>query len=275
MRTSKPPRQQSSKQSTQLAKQRREQIAMVVLSVIDLLAGLLSIIFSQVIVQVIATVASGATLVKAVKIAKAAKLAKTEKTIVQAATKVIPAVTLAAVKAIQNRGVKDKMKLFLQKLTTAIKNNPITVGTALFEAGAVGGGGYGLYKLLLGYCGNIAYPWNLVITISTTIACYAIIGTLTVFLGYDNRAFKAIRTFVKLLGEEAAVDALDRVAIEAAKAAEEAEAKAKEEADKKAREDEIWQKIIAEEQKRENDLRERKIAAYLAQHPEEGGKTAQ
>lgn len=258
----------------------KEQIIMIVLSAIDLVAGVLSIVFSQIAVQVIAALASGATLIKAIRIAKATQLAKAikiEETAIKVAVKAIPAVAAIVAKKCVHKNYKKEtitMKELLQKLKAEVKNNPITILTTLFETACCGGGGYAIYRFLLGYSDKIPYPWNIVVTVFITLVIYLALALSTIYLGRDNKVFAAIRKLVKLVGGEQAVGALEQVEGELnALAQKEAEQQRLIE-EKKARDEEIKAKILAEEKKRDEELWERKIALYLANHPEEAAKVA-
>ena len=239
---------------------------MIVLSAIDLVFGILSIILSQLAISIIATLASGATLIKAVKISKASKAEK----VIKATTKAIPAVAAYVVKCIHNnQKEKMEMKKFLQKLGTALKNNPVTLVTSLLEAAFCGGCGYGLYELWIKNNEWFAYPWNYITTVVITLAVYAVLVVLTIYLGYDSKAFAAIRKLVNVLGGDRSVEALDELAAVVAKEQAAAEEEAKARAEKEAKDNEIKAKIMAEEKEREEKLWDAKIKAYLAAHPEE------
>ena len=253
---------------------------MIILSAIDLVAGVLSIVFSQLAIQVIAALASGATLIKAIRIAKATKLAKAikiEETAIKVATNAIPAVAAVVTKCVHKLSKKENiaMKELLQKLKQEVKNNPITILTTLFETACCGGGGYAVYRFLLGYSAKIPYPWNIVLTVAITLVIYVALALATIYLGRDNKVFALIRKLVKVVGGEKAVDALEQVEGELNAIAEKEAEQQRLAEEKKAREEEIKAKILAEEKKRDEELWERKIALYLANHPEEAQKHAE
>lgn len=265
-------------------KQRRDQVILIVLSVFDLLAGVLSIVFSALSVQILAAIASGATLFKAVKIAitatKATNVVRDLKPKLIAITilKIFTAATRVYNKN-HNRGGYTRMKNFFKNVATKIKNNPITLVTIILEALAIGfAGGCVIYFQCFKM---IPAPWDLVVGIACTVILYVVFAILTIYLGYDNEVFAAIRKTLKTIGgknSEAIITAIDAVseAVKIEIEKEKAEEEAKKAAELKAKEDEeIWAKIQAEEEAKKAEAekaaaeaaKKAKIEAYRKAHP--------
>lgn len=236
-------------------------IGLLVLSAIDVLTGILSLIFTAISVQIIAVLASGATLFKAVKVA-----VQSEKTAIF--------VKPVAIYAVRTFTRSEFMKKFFEKLKSNIKNNKVTLIASFIELVVCGVLGYSLLSYLPKFSWAVGWKLYLLAFGAATII-YAVLFILTVYLGYDNPIFAAIRKAVKAIGGEKAVNVLNvaeeevKEALEAAK--KEAEKRAEEEARiaaQKARDEEIYAKIVEEENKRKEAEKQAKIAAYKATHPE-------
>lgn len=243
-------------------RKKRKDVGLIVLSAVDLVTGLLSLIFSAFAIQVLAIMASGLTLMKAVKVA-----IQTEKTAIF--------VKPIAVTAIRQLTRSERMKSFFEKIKVNLKNNPVTLVTAIVELAACGGLGYVLTDYLDRF--HWAVGWKIyAVSFGMAALIYAAICVLTVYLGHDNPAFAKIREAVKFIGGEKAVTVLD-ASVEETKATisalKEAEAKAKAEEERiaaeRAKDEAIYAKIIEEENKRKEAEKKAKIAAYKATHPEE------
>lgn len=241
---------------------RRKDVGLIILSAVDLVTGLLSLVFSAFAIQVLAIMASGLTLMKAVKVA-----VQTEKTAI-----FVKPIAITAIRQLTRSG---RMKVFFAKLKANLKNNPVTLVTAIIELAVCGGLGYVLTDYLDRF--NWAVGWKLyAVAFGMAALIYAAICLLTVYLGHDNPAFAKIRESVKFIGGEKAVTVLD-ASVEETKAAisalkeEAAKAKAEEEriAAERAKDEAIYAKIIEEENKRKEAEKKAKIAAYKATHPEE------
>lgn len=257
---------------------KRQQISLIVLSAIDVATGILSIIFSVLAVQIIATIASGATLFKAIKVAIQSKK------VTDLALKATPVLVLQVLKRVRGNKKKEqtdmsettKVSVF-SRLKTAIKNNPFTILMVIIETLLGACGGY------LGVTKIVAQNWlnkpaSIAVGVVILVVLYALCVIVTVYIGRDNPAFALIRKLVKEIGGDEAVKALDTAAteIETYKAAV-AEEQAKEAA-RKAEEDAILAAAEAEEQARKEAEvkaeRAAKIAAYKAAHPEIYGSVA-
>lgn len=238
-----------------------KQVGLLILSAIDVITGVLSIVVTALSVQIIALIASGATLFKAVKIA-----VQSEK----AAVFVKP----VAIYAVRTLTRSEKMKGFFAKIKENIKNNPATLVATIIELAICGGVGYSLLDFVDRFAWAVGWK-TYAVAFGAAAVIYAVLVVLTVYLGHDNAAFAAIRKFVKTIGGEKAVNVLNvaeeevKEALEAAK--KEAEKRAEEEAriaEEKARDEEIYAKIVEEENKRKEAEKQAKIAAYKATHPE-------
>ena len=217
--------------------------------------------------------ASGATLFKAVKVA-----VQSEKTAVF--------VKPIAVYAVKKLTRSDKMKQFFAKIRQNIKNNPITLITAIVELVVCCGLGYVLLDFLDQFPWAVGWKLKLV-AFGGAGLIYATIAVLTIYLGHDNPIFASIRKIVKFVGGEKAFDVLEQAmhdteeklaALQREKEAEEAE-KARV-AEQKAKDEAIYAKILEEERaeqarqaeiqaKKEEAEKQAKIAAYKAAHPGE------
>ena len=236
-------------------------ISLLILSALDVITGILSLIITALSIQVIALVASGATLFKAVKIA-----VQSEKTAVF--------VKPAAIYAVRTITRSEKMKKFFSKVKEDVKNNPVTLTASVVELAICGGLGYVLLDFVDRF--SWAVGWKAyMLAFGAALVVYAALLVMTVYLGHDSTFFASIRRIVKKIGGEKAISVLDgaeaevEAAIEAAKKAEEArlEAEAKI-AEQKAKDDEIFAKIIEEEERKKEAERRAKIEAYKAAHPE-------
>jgi hypothetical protein len=158
------------------------------------------------------------------------------------------------------------MKALFSKLGTTLKNNPVTLLTALFEA-AVCGGLWPLATNILFSVERCGEAWSRAWSIIFVVGVYVFVAALTIFLGHDSAAFANIRKLVKKLGGGKAVAVLDDV-VATVRAQEEA-ARAEEEA-RKAKEEEdaaILAQIEQEEKARAEAEKAAKIAAWRAAHP--------
>lgn len=238
-----------------------KQIGLLILSAIDVITGVLSLVIAALSVQIIALIASGATLFKAVKIA-----VQSEK----AAVFVKP----VAIYAVRKLTRGEKMKGFFAKIKENIKNNPVTLVATIIELVICGGVGYSLLDFVDRFAWAVGWK-AYAVAFGVAAVIYAVLVVLTVYLGHDNAAFAAIRKCVKAIGGEKAVNVLNvaeeevKEAFEAAK--KEAEKREEEEAriaEENARDEEIYAKIIEEENRRKEAEKKAKIAAYKAAHPE-------
>ena len=203
------------------ANRKRKDIGLIVLSAIDLVTGVLSLVFAAFAVQVIAIMASGLTLMKAVKVA-----VQSEK----AAIFMKP----IAVTAIRQLTRSEKMKAFFSKLKQNLKNNPITLVTVIVELVVCGCLGYTLIDFFDRFAWAIG--WKLyAVAFGGAGVIYAILLGLTIYLGHDNIIFAFVRKAVKFLGGEKASDALNEAIEEAQKALEDLERKEAEEKAEQAR----------------------------------------
>ena len=158
------------------------------------------------------------------------------------------------------------MKSFFGKIKDGLKNNPITFIAAVFELAACGALGYAS----LDFVGRFdwAVGWKAyALAFGAAFVIYAVLVALTVYLGYDNSVFAAIRKFVKAIGGEKAVDVLD-------KANEEVIAAVKAEEERKAAEQAAEIAKAEEEAKRAEEeaakaLEEQKIYEYALKREEE------
>lgn len=240
---------------------KRKDVWLIVLSALDVITGVLSLVFTALAIQVIAVMASGLTLMKAVKVA-----IQSEKTAIF--------VKPIAVYAVRKITRSEKMKSFFVKIKENIKNNPVTLVATIIELAICGGVGYSLLDFVDRFAWAVGWK-AYAVAFGAAAVIYAVLVVLTVYLGHDNAAFAAIRKVVKSIGGEKAVDVLNvaeeevKEAFEAAK--KEAEQRAEEEAriaEEKARDEEIYAKIVEEENKRKEAEKRAKIAAYKATHPE-------
>jgi len=280
-------------------KQRKEQITMIILSVIDVLFGVLSIVFTAMAVQIIATIASGATLGKAISITvksqkglkialqstKSANIIKSVQPYAKdLAVKAIPAVLAWGTKQILKKEKGTTMKEFFKKLGVALKNNPVTVTSVVIEGILCVCGGHCL-NLFVDCFNTIPAPYNYVLSVGVTLIVYVALSILTIYLGYDNELLTKVRSALKAVGNKKTdeiVVLLDNIVeeVKVQKEAEEAEAKAKAEAE--AEEEAIYQKAMAEKKAQEEaekkaledaELAKAKaekdaiIAQYKANHP--------
>lgn len=241
--------------------QKSKQVGLLILSALDVITGVLSLVVTALSVQIIALIASGATLFKAVKIA-----VQSEK----AAVFVKP----VAIYAVRKLTRSEKMKGFFAKIRDDIKHNPITMIAAIIELAICGGVGYSLLDFVNRFAWAVGWK-AYAVAFGAALLIYAVLVVFTVYLGHDNSVFAAIRKVVKSIGGEKAVEVLGeaeeevKAAIEAQKQAE--EERAKEEAriaEEKARDEEIYAKIVEEENRRKEAEKQAKIAAYKATHPE-------
>ncbi len=246
------------------AKERRSQIGLIILSIIDLAFGILSIAVSAMSVQILAAMASGLTLCKAIKISiqskKAADLVK------RVAVKAIPIVlrTISSVSKINNEE-KTTMKNFFKKLRTNVKNNKITTVVVVFIALLCAGGGYAVnYFLTTLSC--IPNPYNIVLAVVVTVFVFILLAVAVIYLGHDSETWARIRKYVKFLGGESAADKLDELQQAVLKEQAEAEANAEAEAKQREEDDRIYQQICEEEAAQERALRAAKIAEWKARH---------
>lgn len=226
---------------------RRRHWGLIALSAIDLITGILSLIFTALAVQVVALMASGATLVSAVKIA-----VQSEK----AAVFVKP----VAIFAVRKLTRSEKMKAFFEKLKKNAKNNPLTISFSMAELVICGGLGYAMTDFFARFAWAVGWKLYLV-AYGAAAVIYGALLAFTIILGHDGEAFAAIRRFVKEIGGDKAVEVLDKTDAEVKAAAAEAEAarvaeaeaaKAAEEAElaRKAKEDEIYKYALEQEEKK-------------------------
>ena len=256
-------------------KQKRDQISIIILSCIDLLFGILSIVLSVMAVQVLAMLASGATLFKAAKIfiqsEKAAKLLKSAKpVIVKTAIRLSPVIARGIIRGVGKIQKKEQktMKQFFSKLAEELKNNKVTTSLVTLETLLGGGGAYGLIELFLEK--NIfAKPlYNYLVCVAIVLVIYVLVVIATVYIGRDNENFAYIRQAVKFLGGDESVKVLEQ-ASSAKQAVLDEQAKAeKAKAEQQAKDDEIYALIVKEKEERARIEREREIAAYKLAHPE-------
>lgn len=263
---------------------KKDQTVMLILSVIDLVTGILSIVFSILAVQCIATIASGATLAKAVSIIingeKAAKLGKNGENVGKILVKNLPTFAALAGKIIIKGVIKMK---FVDKLKHCVADNPRTIGAVVLETVFGGIGGYGVYEVMQKYADVLVNPWNVIVPIFATILAYALVVIITIKAGYENISEATIRRTAKALGVSEIADMLvsikqendEKMAEQEQEAAKEAERKAEEDAIIAAYEAEEREKIQSakalEEQReaaRAEAERVAKINAYKAAHPE-------
>ena len=234
-------------------KQKRDQISIIILSCIDLLFGILSIVLSVMAVQVLAMLASGATLFKAAKIfiqsEKAAKLLKSAKpVIVKTAIRLSPVIARGIIRGVGKIQKKEQktMKQFFSKLAEELKNNKVTTSLVTLETLLGGGGAYGLIELFLEK--NIfAKPlYNYLVCVAIVLVIYVLVVVATVYIGRDNKNFAYIRQAVKFLGGDEAVKVLES-ATENKQVVIEEQAKAEAaKAEQQAKDDEIYALIVKE-----------------------------
>lgn len=247
------------------AKKRRHW-GLIALSAIDLITGILSLIFTALAVQVVALMASGATLVSAVKIA-----VQSEK----AAVFVKP----VAIFAVRKLTRSEKMKAFFEKLKKNAKNNPLTISFSMAELVICGGLGYAMTD----FFGQFAWAvgWKLyLVAYGAAAVIYSALLAFTIILGHDGDAFAAVRRFVKNIGGDKAVEVLDkadtevRQAVAEAEAARRAEIEAEEaaraaEAERKAKEDEIYKYALEQEEKKREAAEAQKRAILVNRYKDE------
>lgn len=241
--------------------QKSKQVGLLILSAIDVITGVLSLVVTALSVQIIALIASGATLFKAVKIA-----VQSEKAVVF--------VKPVAIYAVRTLTRSEKMKGVFAKIRDDIKHNPVTMIAAIIELAICGGVGYSLLDFVNRFAWAVGWK-AYAVAFGAALLIYAVLIVFTVYLGHDNSVFAAIRKVVKSIGGEKAVEVLGE-AEEEVKAAIEAQKRAEEErekeeariAEEKARDEEIYAKIVEEENRRKEAEKQAKIAAYKATHPE-------
>lgn len=158
------------------------------------------------------------------------------------------------------------MKALFSKLGTALKNNPVTLITALVEA-AVCGGLYPYASTVLFSVERCGEAWSRAWSILVVTGIYVLVAALTIYLGHDSAAFANIRRLVKKIGGGKAVAVLDDVVatVRAQEETEKAEAEAR-----RIREEEdaaILAQIEQEEKARAEAEKAAKIAAWRAAHP--------
>lgn len=268
------------------SQQKRDQISMIILSCIDLLFGILSVVLTAMAIQVIAMLASGATLFKAAKIfiqsEKAAKLLKSAKpVIIKAAITVAPVVARKVIKGVRKIHNKEQktMKQKLSKLATELKNNKVTATLVTVETLLGGGSAYGLIELFA-YHNVFDKPlYNYLVCAAIVLVLYVLIAVATIYIGRDNANFALVRKAVKFLGGEKAVEVLEGAQSEVQAEREREAALEAAKAEQQRLDDEIYAKIQAEKEEkariereqaeeRARIEREREIAAYKAAHPE-------
>lgn len=222
-------------------------IGLIILSVIDVVTGVLSLIITAFAVQVIALMASGLTLIKAVKIA-----VQSEK----AAVLVKP----VAVYAVRKLTRSEKMRSFFGKIKDGLKNNPITIIAAVVELAVCGVLGYES----LDFVGQFewAVGWkSYALAFGAALVVYVALLIMTIYLGYDNSVYASIRKLVKVIGGEKAVEVLDKANEEVVAAVKEAEerkaaeeaaeiAKAEAEAARVAEEQRIYEYALKREEEK-------------------------
>lgn len=258
----------------QTSPSKRKNIGLVVLSVIDVVTGILSLVVTAIAVQVIAIMASGLTLVKAIKV-----VVQSEKTAIL--------VKPVAIYAVRKLTRSEKMKAFFKKIKENIKNNPLTLTFSFVVLVICGGLGYALLDFVARF--PWAVGWKLyALAFGGAAVVYAILLAITVRLGHDNAVFASIRRLVKSVGGDKAVEVLDAAnneVIEAVKAenerkaAEEAAKLEKEKAEKAKREEEEAILKYAKEREaekarqREEAERVRLLNQYRGEyeHKQEGG----
>lgn len=257
------------------SQQKRDQISMIILSCIDLLFGILSVVLTAMAIQVIAMLASGATLFKAAKIfiqsEKAAKLLKSAKpVIIKAAITVAPVVARKVIKGVRKIRNKEQitMKQKFSKLATELKNNKVTASLVAAETLLGGGSAYGLIEIFANHNVFDKPLYNYLVCIAIVLVIYVLFVVATIYIGRDNVKFALVRKAVKFLGGDKAVEVLegaqeevqaenDRKALEEAKQAEQ-----------QKKDDEIYELIQKEKAERARIEREREIELYKAAHPE-------
>lgn len=256
-------------------KRKREQIGLIVLSVIDLITGILSIILSAISVQIIAVLASGATLFKAIKVIiqseKALKLLQSvEPIIIKTAVRVAPFIIMKIINRVRKYKNKEQitMKAIFRKIANEIKNNPITTALVTAETALGAGGAYGLIETFfrLNVFENPVY--NYVTCIAIAMVSYIIMVIATIYIGRDDDKFAILRKIYKVVGGERLVNAAEQVHetfIEEQQQIAEAEALAEE---KRRKDDEIYALVQAEEKQKAEIERAMKIEAYKQAHPE-------
>lgn len=238
---------------------RRKNIGLIILSAIDVITGILSLIITAFAVQVIAIMASGLTLIKAIKVA-----VQSEKT----AAFVKP----VAVYAVRTLTRSEKMKRFFCKVKEDLKNNPVTLITAIIELVFCGGLGYVLLDFLEQFAWAVG--WKLyAVSFGGAFVVYSVLAVLTVFLGHDSAAFATIRKFVKSIGGEKAVEVLDKANAEVVDAILAERRRKEEEAAANAARAEEEARIAAEREA--NALEEQRIYEYALQREAEARARAE
>lgn len=239
---------------------------LIVLSALDVITGVLSLVFTALAIQVIAVMASGLTLMKAVKVA-----IQSEKTAIF--------VKPVAVYAVRKITRSEKMKSFFGKIKENIKNNPVTLVTVIVELAICSLLGYTSLDIVSGFAW--AEGWKAyALAFGAALVIYGVLVALTVYLGHDNAVFAFIRKAAKLIGGEKVAEAVNatveevKEAVDAAnrEALEKAEAEriaAEAEAEKKAEEERIYLYALEQEEKKKAQVeaarRAQLVNAYSAE----------
>ena len=224
-------------------------------------------LFYAVTFEVFGVIASGATLIRAISLSRSSQKIKELSEDPKVKTRAQYLISLVNLFFVTLLGKVFKiMKALFTKLGTALKNNPVTLLTAILEA-ALCSGLYPWVSTTLFTVEMWGDTWSKVFCIGFIALAYLLVAILTIYLGHDSEAFATIRRLVAQLGDGKAVAALDDVV--AVVRAQEEQEKADEEARKKREEEDalILAQIEQEEAARAAAEKAAKIAAWRASHP--------
>ncbi|MBD5086705.1 MAG: hypothetical protein HDT32_05075 [Clostridiales bacterium] len=207
-------------------------LSAVVLSVLDVVCGIIAIFYTSMIVtSVIASIICGTIWGgRLIQLIKAERLAK--------ALKVLSTASITYI------SVRKKRSEYMNKFKDNLKNNPLTIVFALIGAGVIG---FATYKLAQLYF--VALPKWTYILFAIIMAILTII--LVVLLGWDNLKSAILRSAKKTLSEDGYNTLVEYVNALKAKEDEQAEIQAK----KVAHDKEVEQarQIIADHEKRNEE----------------------
>lgn len=209
-------------------------LSAIILSVLDVLCGIISIFYTSMIVtSVIASIICGTIwggrfiqLIKAERLAKALKILSTASIIY---------IT-----------VRKKRSEFMKKFFDNLKNNPFTIVFALIGGGVMGFAAYKLAQLYF-----VALPQWAYILIAIVAAVLTVV--FVVLLGWDNLKSAILRSAKKTLSKDGYNTLVETVAALKAKEAEQAEIAAATAAHD--REVEQARQIIAEREKQNTEYK--------------------
>lgn len=239
----------------------------MLLILVNLITCIVSMLMYAVTFEIFGVLASGATLIRAISLSRSSQKVKqmAEDPKVKTRAQYFWSLVILFFATFFGKVLKV-MKALFAKLGTTLKNNPVTLLTALVEA-ALCSGLYPWVAAVLFSVERCGEQWSRIWSIVFVAGVYLLVAALTIYLGHDSEAFASIRKLVKKIGGGKAVATLDEVAavLRAQEDAERAEAEAR-----KAREAEdalILAQIEQEEAAKAEAAKAAKIAAWRAAHP--------